>query len=245
MFLPEEAVQRPGGKGKKPVVEPDDFPQGPVIGPELIRARIPEFFLQSAVQQVPVRSPPPVNRLLDIPDDEVSEPAGLAVFEQRAEILPLDGRGILELVEKEILETHAQFLIDEGGVASVDDIAENLVRIVDAEDVFLALEVGECLSQCPGDTEPIKLFPDEQGGFIFLERQVEKGAEGPQGLFQLSLQGEPELIFPLREPFIAVCRFGQERGRRFIDGVSGRKLRIFVKALEIFAVGLLRVDSFR
>ena len=127
MILSEKTVQFPGGKGEKAVVEPDDSAQGPVIGPKFFQGSIPEIFLKLLLQQMPVRSPPTVDRLLDIPDNEVPKPSGLAVFQQRTEIFPLDSRSVLEFVQKEIFKADSEFFIDKRGIAAVYDLTEDLI----------------------------------------------------------------------------------------------------------------------
>ena len=158
-------------------VEVNDFGKRPVISLEGIGHVVRKFRRKPVCQEPPVGAPEPIDRLFDVTYDEVFESAGLAVGDQRAEVVPLHGRCILELVQKEILVADAQFLVDERGVGTVDDIAQNGIGVIDAEDILLFEEEGELLLELPGDPEAVDLPPQDESRIIGLEPLSEKIAE--------------------------------------------------------------------
>ena len=188
--------------GEEGVVELYDCPAGAVVAVQNglgagFQAELP---LQTGVQQVPVRTPPAVDGLFHIAHDQVVKPAGLAVLQQRTEVLPLDRGRVLELVQKEVLETDAQFLVHERGVGTIDDVLEDGIGVLDGDDVFLPLHLLEGLPEFPGDAESIDLCPDKTGGRILLETLSEQVAEGAQRPFKVTFQLHTELVLGLREP---------------------------------------------
>ena len=236
----QQAVQFAGGEGEEFIVEADDRPAGPVIPvQDALGARgQAEFLLETGLQQVPVGAAETVDGLLDVAHDQVVEAGRVAVVQQRAEVLPLDQGRILELVQEEVLETDAQFLIDEGGVGPVDDILEDGVGFVDAKDVLLLLDLGEGLPQFAGDTQPIDLGDDEPGRPVLLVARPEQGAKGIQGPFQVAFQLQAVLVFALGEPLRAVRRLIQEGGRGFFDLRIGVGVHVIVQRFQEAAVAV-------
>ena len=73
-------VQLFGGPGEEPVIEGYDGPQAPPVFLQripVIRLRESLFYFGS--QQVPVRTPPPVDTLLDVADNQVVPSVGIAL----------------------------------------------------------------------------------------------------------------------------------------------------------------------
>ena len=117
----QQLIQRMGGMRKESVVEQDNLPAGAVVMVQRFYLRLLEFLLQAAAQQAPVAPSPAVNALLDIAHHQGVVAGGHAVLQQRAEVVPLDIGRILEFVQEEVVEAHAQFLIDERSVGPVDN----------------------------------------------------------------------------------------------------------------------------
>ncbi len=241
----QQAVQLLRRIREELVVELHDGPAGTVIPVQYARGvlRQAEVPLQAAVQQFPVRSPPAVDGLFHIPHDEVVEAARLAVPEQRPEVLPLDGRGVLELVQQEILEPDTQLLIDEGRIGAVDDILEDGIGVVDTDDILLPLDLLEGLPEFPGDAEPIDLAPDQERGPILLVTVFEQVAERLQGPFQAAFQLHPELVLGLGEPLGGIRRILLESGRGRYYGVPRTQCLIPVELFHEAAVRFGRVDA--
>ena len=67
----------------------------------------------------------------------------MAVMKKRAEIAPLHGRSILELVKKEMVETHSDLLVYEWSIRTVYDTLKNSVGIINAQHILLLHEFSE------------------------------------------------------------------------------------------------------
>ena len=87
--------------------------------------------------QLPVRAPPAVDALFDIPDKEILKALRVTVGDQGLKVVPLHSGSVLELVQEEMLEAYPEFLVDERSVGPVDDVLEQDVGIIDAEDILL------------------------------------------------------------------------------------------------------------
>ena len=138
-----------------------------------------ELLLQAAAQQAPVAASPAVDALFDISHDQGIVALGHAVLKQRAEVLPLDVRGVLELVQEEVVVADAQLLVDEGGVGAVDDALEDGVAVVQGHQVLFFLDSREGFPEFRRHAQAVKLAQDGLGGVIFLEGQAEAVEEGP------------------------------------------------------------------
>ena len=78
--------------------------------------------LLNTVEQAPVAGTPAVDALLDVAYNEVLRIAvAHGLLQQHLEILPLDGGGVLELVNHDVLQLGADLFKDEGRVAVVDE----------------------------------------------------------------------------------------------------------------------------
>ena len=181
--------------------------------------------------------------MLDVSDHEIVETTRLTVEQEGAEILPLDHRSVLEFVEEEILETDAQFLINERSVRPVDDVFQDSIGVVDADDVLLPLKVGEGLPQFAGDAQPINLPSDQAGRTIILVSVSEKGAEALKRTFQRPFQLQTERIFLLGKPLRAVQRLFQERRFRSLNRLPGIRVRIGIQGFHKAAVAFGRVHT--
>ena len=71
-------------------------------------------FLVDGIQEAPVTGTPAVDALLDIANNEI---LGIdmthTLLQQYLEVLPLDGRRVLELVDHDVLQARTDFLEDE------------------------------------------------------------------------------------------------------------------------------------
>ena len=111
----------------------------------------------SFIKQFPIGSSPSVYALLHISHYEVLSILTLAVVKQRVEVLPLNMGRILELIQKEVLETHSKLLIYERCIRPVDYILEYSVGIIDAQNILLLHYLLERAAEFIGDTEGIQL----------------------------------------------------------------------------------------
>ena len=67
------------------------------------------------------------------------------LLQQHAEVLPLNGGGVLELVDHDVLQLGAHLLEDERRVAVVDERMEQLLRVAEQEAVGLGIELVHLL----------------------------------------------------------------------------------------------------
>ena len=198
--LPE--VQLGCGEEKEAVVDVDHLGEGaPVVLQRFDGAvREMEIALDAPVEQLPVRAAPAVDGLLDVAHDKVVAFFGLALQQQREEVLPLDGGGVLEFVEEEMVVADAGLFIDKRGVAAVDDAAKEAVRILEVEDVPLLLQGGEFFPQLGGDAEVVELPLDGAGGAVDGIAGTEQGGQAPHGLADDALHVRGFLAGFLKEP---------------------------------------------
>ena len=94
------------------------------------------------MQQPPVAAAPAVDRLLDVAHDEYRLLFGLrhGVLQQREEVFPLAGRGVLELVDHEALEAVAHLFVDERRIVAPDELREQVFRFRKQQRVLLGTE---------------------------------------------------------------------------------------------------------
>ena len=146
-ILAVQAVQVGGCIFEETVVEFHYVGKAPPVFLKAALVAFREILCDFPRHEVPVRASPAVDALLDISYQEILEALGVAVGNQGLEVLPLHAGGILELVQEEMLEAYAQFLVDERGVGSIDYVLENDVGVVQAEDVLLLHKVPELAGQ--------------------------------------------------------------------------------------------------
>ena len=126
------------------------------------------------VQKVPVTAAPAVDALLDVAHDEVAALLRFTLPQQREEILPLDVGRVLELVQQEMLVAHAQLLVHEGRVGAADDLAQQGIGFVQAEDVLLRRQRVEFFIKLARQAELEKQLVQQQGGAIGPVGEVEE-----------------------------------------------------------------------
>ena len=131
-----------GGMAEEGVVERDDATLRTVVGLEVARLNLllGELVLD-AVEQSPIARAPTVDALLHVAHDEVG---GVLVAhglgEQHVEVAPLDGGGVLELVDHDVLYLGTYLLEDKGGVALADERVEQLLGVAEQESVVGLVE---------------------------------------------------------------------------------------------------------
>ena len=204
-------VQAAGGVGEEFAIEiHDGFQAAPVVF-HFRHRTAREFFPDLAVQQVPVRAPPPVNALFDIAHDQALAPIVVTLVQQRAEIGPLDARGILEFVQEEMLEPNPQFLIDKGRILPVYDLQQQGIGVVQAQDVLFFEQGLECAVQFSRDAQLVQLAPQQPGCPIDLVGLPEQVAEGQQRPFQPPFDPSQQFRILLGEPFRRIAT-GPDKG---------------------------------
>ena len=194
--------------------------------------RYRQFPLDPGAQQVPVRTSPAVDSLFHVADNQAVMSPGQGILHQRAEILPLERRGILELIQQEMLITDAHFLINERCIRPVDDAAKKCVRVVQGQHVFLFLDLGQRPSQFPGDAESVELVPDQACGRVDLVRLAEKRRKTIQRAVQLPFKQAAIPVLGFREPLRSVRRIGEERRRRPGNRIAGAEIPVGVEGLQ-------------
>ena len=182
------------------VVEVDQgFSAPPVfhqrLAPELAAGKVAE---QVVAHQPPVRSAPAVDGLLDVAHHEIAATGSLAFPEEGTEIVPLHQRGVLGLVEHEMLVAVADFLIDERSVVVGDDPAEQVGGQLQQHHVVFPQVVVEYALQVAVDAQQIEILPDEAGGVAQFQGFAEVGADpvehrGQGGWFWETLDGGIDL----------------------------------------------------
>ena len=231
-------------RSKEPVIESYNRRETPVVGIKNLLLMAREHLRNSLVKQFPIGSSPSVYALLHISHYEVLSILTLAVVKQRVEVLPLDMGRILELIQKEVLETYAKFLIYERSIRPVDYILEDSVGIIDAQNILFLHYLLERAAEFIGDTEGIqlrikyhrrivnrKLLPEQ--GDKFIERSL-------QGGIDLRKHG---LRLGLCKPLFRISSLGHERFRRRFYLRIGLKFRIVMYLAEKLSVSLLGVHS--
>ena len=132
-----------GSMAEEGIVEFDDTSLGTVVRTQVagLDLLFGELVLD-AVEQSPVARAPTVDALLDVAYDEIG---GVLVAhglgEQYVEVTPLDGRGVLKLVNHHVLYLGANLLEDERRIALTDERVEQLLSIAEQEAVVEFVEL--------------------------------------------------------------------------------------------------------
>ena len=118
--------------------------------------------LLDVVEQSPVARAPAVDALLHVAHDEVGSSLMTHGFvEQHAEILPLHGGGVLELVDHHMLQLGADLLEDEGRVAAVDERVQQLLGITEQETVGSLVELVHLLLDAAQQAQLVEVAKGE------------------------------------------------------------------------------------
>ena len=91
----------------------------------------------------------------------------MAIMEKRTEITPLHGRGILKLIQKEMVETDSYLLIYERSIRSVDNTLEYCVRIIYAQHILLLHNIIEGIRKFPCHSQTINLVIENTRRHIY------------------------------------------------------------------------------
>ena len=170
-------AQLSGRPGEETVVESDHRAGTAPITVQRLHIGSGEGTQHLASKQLPVGIAPAVDALLDITHDEVAARLRLALLQQGQEIVPLDVGRVLEFVQQEMLVAHAQLLIHEGGVGAADDLAQQGVGLVQAEDVLLRREGVELLVELASEAQLVEQAVQQEGRTVVAVGFVEKRSE--------------------------------------------------------------------
>ena len=155
----------------------------------------------------------------------------------------MDAGSVLELVQEEMVIPHAELLVDERGVAAVDDASQNGIGIVNAHHVLLLHKLIEGILQFACETERVNLAEQCQSGLVGLVVIGEKIAEMAERLLQNPLHRCPEARFALGEPQVRTGRIPEESLRRGRDCLIAVHFRIVPDPGQEFPVELLGLHS--
>ena len=114
--------------------------------------RFSELVTQFVAQQLPVRISPSINTLFYISHDKVTTAFIITLLNQRKKIIPLHPRGILELIDHEMVDPVTGFFIYERRIATVDDPVEQFGGIGQKKNIvffFVCLNVFVDVAQNP------------------------------------------------------------------------------------------------
>ena len=115
MFVISELL---GCEIKKLIIEVDNMLEAAIISVQyMFRCKVfSHLMTRSMGDQGQIPSTPSVNRLLGIPNDEISIPLTYGVGQERKEISPLECRGVLKLIDQIIMKAATDFFVDKVGI---------------------------------------------------------------------------------------------------------------------------------
>ena len=88
--------------------------------------------------------------------------------QQNAEVLPLHGAGILELVDHDVLELGTDLLEDKGRVALADEGVEQLLGVAEQEAVGIGIERAHLLFDAAQEAQLVQVAQGEVGTLVEL-----------------------------------------------------------------------------
>ena len=109
------------------------------------------------LQQPPVAASPPVDALLHVTYDQRTSLMSDAVVDEHFEIVPLHRTGILELVDHDILQRAADFLVDKWCVAAVDHVFDELLCVAEREVVVVSIDGVDLLCDTSEQSELVEI----------------------------------------------------------------------------------------
>ena len=118
------------------------------------------ILFNTAGQQIPIPATPSVDTLLDITDDQTFISIGLALLNQRFEILPLHDRSVLEFIQQEILKTDTQLLIDEWSFRTRNDPVQDVIGFVQTHHILFFEQSLELIIDFLDNTQIVGLLAD-------------------------------------------------------------------------------------
>ena len=221
----QQGIQALGQVREEAVVELHDGPAGAVVSVQHLNLRLAEFLLQTGSQQVPVASSPTVDALFDVSHHQRIVAAVYAAVHQRPKVIPLDIRGILKLIQEEILVPHAHFFVNERRIGSVNNAVQDGIGIVQRQHVLLLLNLRKGIPQFPCHAQTVQLPFENERRHILLISRAEELQIRLQRPLQRRLDRREEVGFGLDEPLLGVL------------GLSDKGLRGFDGAVEVFGNG--------
>ena len=129
-------------------------------------AKKTERLVQLAGQQVPVALSPAVNGLLYIAHHQVVMVFGQRIQHQRPEILPLQSRSILKLVDHKVVVHHPGFFVHKRRVGTIDNFLDKMAGIGDQHNAFLLANFADHPAQIDQNTKHIQLAGDQTCGIV-------------------------------------------------------------------------------
>ncbi len=106
---------------------------------------------------------------------------GDTVVDEHFEVIPLYRTGVLELVDHDILQRAADFLVDKGCVAAVDHAFDELLSATEREIVVVSVDSVDLLCDASEQSELIEVSECESHGvldtFRFLSHLFRLGDE--------------------------------------------------------------------
>ena len=136
----------------------------PVLGERLVvDGGGAQVAVEIVAHQAPVGTAPAVDRLLDVAHHQVGVALGHAVGKQRAEIVPLQDRRVLRLVEQDVVVAVADLLVDEGRVVVGDDAAQQVGGLPEEHHVVLLQVFLEVTVNVGVDAQQMEVVADDAG----------------------------------------------------------------------------------
>ena len=124
------------------VVEVDDMARTAAVDVEGFDVDAQRRLPLDVAEDAPVAAAPTVDALLHVADEEVAAALGEALEEEHAEVLPLQSRGVLKLVDHDMAQQGADLLEDERRVAVAHHATEEDGRLGEVEAGGLGIDVG-------------------------------------------------------------------------------------------------------
>ena len=118
------------------------------------------------IEQGPVGVPEAIDALFHVAHDQVLLALRQALLHEGAEVAPLHPAGVLKLVDHVMVDLRAGFLIDKGGVAALDHLAQQFVGVGDEHDVVLRPVGTDLAGNVCQDAQRIIITDNLLGGEI-------------------------------------------------------------------------------
>ena len=141
------AVQHTRQSPEEDIVELDHICKASPVGVKTIIFHLIEMAPYLTVKKIPVRAAPPVDALLHITYYKVASSLGVAFQKERQEVVVLHTRGVLKLVQEEMIEPHAGLFIYERSVRAIDYVTKDFIGVIQTHYVLLLHYLLEHLLQ--------------------------------------------------------------------------------------------------
>ena len=187
LFLVSLPFEHGADAGENGVVE---FHHGraaaPVLGERLVvDGGGAQVAVEIVAHQAPVGTAPAVDRLLDVAHHQIGVALGHAVGKQRAEIVPLEDRRVLRLVEEDVVVAVADLLVHERRVVVGNDAAQQVGRLPEEHHVVLLqvflqmpMDIGVNAQQMEVVADDARAAPVHVPDFIVVDGRLDQIGEG-------------------------------------------------------------------